>query len=131
MESLEEFQKILAKLGLSNVKIEPLEYYVSVYFPEKYYTQAQDCMTEMTKCFNGATACNGFQGSWKSPQSIIIREDILLIKSYCQLNNLIDHLEQILNTVKFYGKICQQEVMAVEIGSLMGSSLLLIPINII
>lgn len=128
MES-SEFQRLLAKLGLSRVKIQPLPYYISVYFPDAYFSQGKMFMREMAEYFDGATACNGFNGMWKSPDKAIIAEDIFLIKAYTDLQSIHKHLENLIKSVCYWGRVCNQKVMAIEIGSIIGSTLLLIPID--
>ncbi len=119
---------MLAPLAKYRAKYQPQEYYIAVYWPDRYFSHGKALMREMTDRLGGATCANGCSGMWKSPKNEIVSDDILLIKSFAEAREISKHLESIINRVCYWGKVCNEAVMAVEIGCVMGSILLLIPI---
>ncbi|WP_199245245.1 hypothetical protein [[Phormidium] sp. ETS-05] len=103
-----------------------LEDFILVYWLAGYVDEGTALMHEITNLLNGATCYNGALGLWKSPiQNQIVTDEILFIEAFANAQNMSQHLETILNRVSYWGGVCAQEAMAVKIGSMMGSRMLL------
>lgn len=108
-------------------QIQVADYCITTYWPDMYFAQGKSLMSEKARLFGGATATNGFLGMWENPANQIIEQDIFLIKSFTDAQGLSQHLSTFLDRVRYWGNICNEQVIAVEIGNWMGSLLLLIP----
>ena len=122
----ESVKKTIAKYPIT---IKTAEFYVAVYFPDTHYAQGKNLMGEIAHLLGGATATNGLLGLWENPMNkSLVPDDIFLIKSFTDTQGLIDNLAKLIERVCYWGRVCNQSVMAVEIGSLMGSIMLLISV---
>ncbi|MGE5656001.1 MAG: hypothetical protein ACM37W_05245 [Actinomycetota bacterium] len=111
------------------VKIQLSEFFVGVYWPDQYYTQGKIVMGEISHLLGGATGANGLQGLWFNPvNQLLIPDDIFLIKSFTDTQGLIDNFAKLIERVCYWGRICNQSVIAVEIGSLLGSIMIFISV---
>lgn len=120
-ELVETMNKITAQY-------QPREYFILVYWLDAHFAQGKALAHEMTNLLNGVTCSNGALGLYKSPiQNQIVTDEILFIKAFATAEEMSQHLETILNRVRYWGGVCAQEAMAVEIGSMMGSMMLLMP----
>ena len=120
--------EILSVLAKYPQKIEILPYSITVYWPIKYLDEGKSLIGEMTHQFGGVTCSNNFMGTWENEAQEIIPDDLLLIKAFSNAEGMKQHLEECLNRVIFWGGICEQMEMAVEISNMKGSQFLLIPV---
>jgi hypothetical protein len=120
--------EILSVLAKYPKNIKKLPYSITVYWPIKYLEEGQSLIAEMTHKFGGVTCSNNFMGTWENEALEIIPDDLLLIKAFSNAEGMKQHLEECLNRVIFWGSICEQMEMAVEISNMKGSQFLLIPV---
>lgn len=123
-----KFDQIQPLLAKYHNQIEILPYSVTVYWPDRACAEGEYLMSDMTHLFKGATWGNGFIGSWENSHKEIINDDIIFIKSFTNAEGITENFETFISRVIFWGGICQEAVMAVEIGTMMGSLMLLIPV---
>jgi hypothetical protein len=118
---------MVATMNKITAQYQPLEYSFLVYWPDAHYPQGKALAHEITHLLNGVTCFNGAQGLWKNPNNEIVADDILFIEAFATAEDMSKHLETLLNRVRYWGGVCAQEMMAVKIGTMMGSRLLLMP----
>ncbi len=118
---------MVATMNKITAQYQPLDYFILVYWPQAYYSEGQALAHDIANLVNGATFFNGAQGLWKNPLNEIVADDILFIEAFATAEDMSQHLETILNRVRYWGGVCDQEAMAVKIGTMMGSRLLLMP----
>lgn len=119
-----EVQQVLPLLP---VQIQPLDISVSSYIPQSKLAQAEHFILDIVQWFGGTS---GFPitGWWQGANGLV-REEILKIQSFTNLQGLSTHLEAFLKNVYQLGRAIGEEAIAVEIGSTTGSLMLLIWMN--
>ena len=120
-------QPIKAIVANYPAKIKVADYYISTYWPDSHFAQGKSLMSEKSRLFGGATAANGLLGMWENPANQLVEQDIFLIKSFTDAQGLSQNLSTFLDRASYWGNICGEQVIAVEIGNWMGSLMLLIP----
>ncbi len=120
--------EILSVLAKYPKNIKKLPYSITVYWPIKYLEEGQSLIGEMTHKFGGVTCSNNFLGTWENEAQEIIPDELLLIKAFSNAEGMKEHLEECLDRVIFWGRICEQMEMAVEISNMKGSQFFLIPV---
>jgi hypothetical protein len=119
----EEVKQVLAKKPLIN---QVLPYYIVVYWPKIYPVEAEGLILDMCDRFGGVTCSHDcHDGMWKSPEEELIRDQIMLLKSFTDAQTIVQQLEIFLTQVAYWGRVANQIEVAVEIGA--NQSLLLIP----
>lgn len=108
-------------------QIEILDASVAVLIPEHCPNQAQALGQEMSDWFGGASCFSGVKGLWNNAEHELIVDAMMLVKSYTTVAKMMEYLPLFLNQVAYWGGMCEQEVMAVEVGTLMGNLMLLVP----
>ncbi len=110
-------------------KIQSLQFFITSYFPDKHFYQAKCLSVEFATKLIGVTIENGqMRLYYSSKNKCLIPDDILLIRSFSDAPTLAKNLDYLLERVVHWGRVCGEETMAVEIGSLFGSVMLLIPV---
>lgn len=108
-------------------RIQPLQCFIIAYFPDKNFCQAKSLLVEFAERLKGGTMHNGQMGvCFSSKHKRLIADDILIIRSFTDASTLAENLDYLIERVTHWGRVCGEETMAVEIGSLFGSVMLLI-----
>jgi hypothetical protein len=123
-----KFDEIPTLLAKSPNPIEILPYSLTVYWPDRAGVVYENLMNEMTHLFKGASRRNGLIGTWENCHKEIIPDEITLITSFTNAQGISQNFETFISRVIFWGGICEEAVMAIEIGTMMGSVMLLISI---
>ena len=119
-------EQILSKVIDYPALIQFAEVFIACYFPDRHFAQGQSLATDFTRTLGGVTMHNGFLGLFENSHKALIPDDILLIKSFTDTPTLAKNLDHLLDRVSHWGRVCNEEVMAVEIGNFMGSVMLFI-----
>ncbi|HAO13847.1 MAG TPA: hypothetical protein DCQ51_22475 [Planktothrix sp. UBA8407] len=120
-------EQILSKIANYPAKIQLSELYFACYIPDRHSAEAKALATEIARVLGGDTIKkeNGL-GLWENPYKELISEDVLLITGFTDTPTLVNNLDYLLDRVCHWGRVCNEEVMAVEIGNFNGSMMLLI-----
>jgi hypothetical protein len=119
-------QPILSKIANYPAKIQLLEVSITCYWPDCHPAQGQFLATDWARILTGVTMKNGLLGLWENSHKALISDDILLIKSFTDTPTLAKNLDYLLDRVSHWGRVCNEDAMAVEIGNFNGSMMLLI-----
>ena len=120
-------EQILSKIVDYPAKVQLAQVFIACYWPDRHFPQGKALATEWAHVLVGSTMNNGFMGLWENSHKALVSEDILLIKSFTDTPTLAKNLDHLLDRVSHWGRVCNEEVMAVEIGNFMGSVMLFIP----
>ena len=123
-------QPISSKIANYPAKITTSEISITCYIPDRHSAEAKALATEIARVLGGDTIKkikkeNGL-GLWENPYKELISEDVLLITAFTDTPTLVNNLDYLLDRVCHWGRVCNEEVMAVEIGNFNGSMMLLI-----
>ncbi|OIP72941.1 MAG: hypothetical protein AUK43_01740 [Oscillatoriales cyanobacterium CG2_30_40_61] len=119
-------EQVLSKIVDYPAKIQLAEVSIACYFPDRHFAQGKALATDFTRALGGVTMQNGLLGLWENSYKELVPDEILLIKSFSDTPTLANNLDYLLDRVSHWGRVCNEEVMAVEIGNFMGSVMLLI-----
>ncbi|CAD0220715.1 hypothetical protein [Planktothrix agardhii] len=120
-------EQILSKIANYPKKIQLGEISITCYIPDRHSAEAKALATDIARKLGGDTIKkeNGL-GLWENPYKELISEDVLLITAFTDTPTLVNNLDYLLDRVCHWGRVCNEEVMAVEIGNFNGSMMLLI-----
>ncbi|HAT77545.1 MAG TPA: hypothetical protein DCS19_12145 [Flavobacterium sp.] len=119
-------EQILSKVIDDPALIQFAEVFIACYFPDRHFAQGKALATDFTRTLGGVTMQNGLLGLWENSHKALIPDDILLIKSFTDTPTLAKNLDHLLDRVSHWGRVCNEDAMAVEIGNFMGSVMLFI-----
>lgn len=119
-------EQILSKVIDYPALIQFAGVFIACYFPDRHFAQGKALATDFTRTLGGVTMHNGFMGLWENSYKELVPDDILLIKSFTDTPTLAKNLDYLLDRVCHWGRVCNEDVMAVEIGNFMGSVMLFI-----
>ena len=119
-------EQILSKIVDYPALIQFAQVFIACYFPDRHFAQGKALATDFTRTLGGVTMQNGLLGLWENSYKELVPDEILLIKSFTDTPTLAKNLDHLLDRVSHWGRVCNEEVMAVEIGNFMGSVMLFI-----
>ncbi|HEY9867437.1 MAG TPA: hypothetical protein V6D21_24890 [Candidatus Obscuribacterales bacterium] len=121
---------ILEIIQSSSPNIGCCESCITIPFPQQYSNQIQGLSSDVADSLGGATVLPNFLGWWKNQNGEIIPDQLVAIKSFTQVKNLVNNWEKLLARIHYWGKMSQQEEIAIELSVFaLGSVLLLISIE--